>query len=276
MNIIKNWLYKPRPRVYSKFAVETIACMMFHFIGSVTGTPWGNGIALTVLVYYIAKTSSAHMNPSLSLTFMLLGYINILELFVYWAAQIIGSVLGALWLALLVPGLHIGATAYDNKYSGCFIPAIGLSQMNVFGWEALCTFNFIVPIFSVVWYTFHKKGYGNTGPLLIGLSLTCNAMAASSFSGGALNPSRVLGSFLVFDCGNKEYILYYITGELLGGLIAPICIMPWYGICVNSWYLQFIPMFMKKHMKYYQDNLKIDGDEEDDNKEESKSDISVV
>ena len=274
MNIIRNWIYKPRPRVYSKFVVETIACMMFHFIGSVSGTAWGNGIALMVLVYYTAKTSNAHLNPSLSLTFMLLGYTNPLEMLVYWAAQISGCIFGALWIALLVPGLYIGGSVIGNKYSGCFIPRQGLSQMNVFGWEALCTFNFIVPIFSVVWYTFHKKGYGNTGPLLIGLSLTANAMVASPFTGAALNPARVLGSYIVFNCGNGKFIFYYIAGELLAGLLAPICIMPWYGISQTSWYLQFIPMFMKKHMKYYQDNLRIDN--EDNVKLESKSDISVV
>ena len=120
----------------------------------------------------------------------------------------------------------------------------------------------------------HKKGYGNTGPLLIGLSLIANAMVCASFTSAALNPARVLGSYFVFDCGNGKYIFYYIAGELLGGILAPICIIPWYGISPNSWYLEFIPMFLKKHMKYYQDNLRIDGDE--DVKLESKSDISVV
>jgi aquaporin Z len=256
MNLLKTWFTKPTPSILSKVAAEFIACAMFHFIGSVSPTAYTNGIALMVLVYYTAKTSGAHLNPALSLSFMFLGYTNPLELLFYWIAQILGCAFGALWISFLVPGLYIGKqiTRFPNRiaYDGCFVPLSTLSDANIFGWEALCTFNFILPIFSVVWYTLHKPGYGTTGPLMVGLSLIANILVAASFTGGALNPARVLGSMIIFKCPSPITSVYYIMGELLGGLIVPVFIIPWYGVNPEAWYFEFnkkstIIKYVEKH-----------------------------
>lgn len=228
--ILKKWLLKPKPNLISKFTAELSACMMFHFIGSISPTPWANGIALMVMVYYTAKTSGAHLNPALTLAFTLLGHTNPLEMFVYWAAQVTGCILGAFWIKLLVPFEMLGG------HVGCFIPNTALSKSHVFGWEAFCTFTFLLPIFSVVWYTLHKAGYGNTGPLIVGLSLMANAFAAGPFTGAALNPARVLGSHIVFSCDNS-YMVYYIVGEFLGATLVPLAIFPFYGVNDFAWYL---------------------------------------
>jgi glycerol uptake facilitator-like aquaporin len=236
--------------------------MMFHFIGSISPTPIANSMALMVLVYYTAKTSGAHLNPALSLTFTLLGHTNPLEMLFYWIAQITGCAIGALWIALLVPGLGVRQRIEKHAYDGCFIPRSDLSNAAIFGWEAFTTFCFIVPIFSVVWYTTHKKGYGNTGPIMIGFSLFASALAAGPFTGAALNPARVLGSPIVFDCMNRSVIFYYIIGELCGAALVPLVIMPWYGISREAWYIGCIPNTIRRKMKYYQPSLKIDKNED--------------
>jgi glycerol uptake facilitator-like aquaporin len=261
MNLLKSWYNDPKPNILSKVAAEFIACAMFHFIGSVSPTAYTNGLALMVLVYYTAKTSGAHLNPALSLSFMLLGYNNPLEILFYWIAQILGCAFGSLWIALLVPGVYIGQqmsgdlTKIGEAYNGCFNPSPQLTKAGIFGWEAICTFNFILPIFSVVWYTINKPGYGTTGPLMVGLSLTVNALVAGPFTGGALNPARVLGSMIVFNCPNAWTSFYYITGELVAGIIVPLFIIPWYGVCPTAWYFNLTPennikTFLKTHQRY--------------------------
>jgi glycerol uptake facilitator-like aquaporin len=260
---VTEWLYDVRPRVASKCVHEFLGCMMFHFIGSVSPTPGANAIALMVLVYYTAKTSGGHLNPALTLSFTLLGHTNPFEMIFYWMAQISGCAVGALWLALLVPGLSVrkvierapGVGAHD----GCFLPRNDLSNANVFGWEAFMTFCFLVPIFSVVWYTTHKKGYGNTGPIMIGLSLFASAFAAGPYTGAALNPARALASPIVFDCGNREKIFYYLMGELVGAVCTPLAIMPWYGVARKAWYMPWVPVCIKRRMKYHQPSLVVRG-----------------
>ena len=262
MEIVADWIMKPIPSIPSKFVVEIIACTMFHFIGSISPTPWANGIALMVLVYFTAKTSGAHLNPALSLSFTLLGYTNPFEMLVFWAAQVIGCIFGALWVAALVPNLDVGASISrlgDGPfYDGCFVPRSDLAPINVFCWEAVCTFSFLVPIFTVVWYTYRKNGYGNSGPILIGLSLLAHAFAAGPFTGAAFNPARVLGSYFVFDCGNANYVGSYIGGEMLAGFLVPFAVVPWYGICPDSWFLVLLPERVIGYMKNLQQSICVD------------------
>jgi len=249
---------KSKPNLLAKASVECIGCMIFHFIGSVSPTPLTNALCLMGMVYYAAKTSAAHLNPSVTLAFTLLGFTNPLEMLCYWIAQIVGCCFGALWIAALVPYLHVREPVGQHSgLSGCFIPDKQLSKAEIFGWEAVCTTTFLVPIFSVVWYTQHKEGYGNTGPVMIGLSLFASALAAGPFTGAALNPARVLGSPMVFDCGVNHVILYYILGEIVAAFATFAAIIPWYGISDNAWYIAFCPEWGKKLLLYYQPSIQL-------------------
>lgn len=249
-HVKRYWVEYHHGMLYKLWA-EFLGCMMFHFIGSVSPTPWANGIALMTLVYYTAKTSGAHLNPAVSTTFMALGHITPFEMLGYWCAQVVGCACGALWIAALVPRLYIGADITDARalyHSGCFVPQSGLTHAQVFGWEALCTLCFIAPIFAVVWYTQTKHGYGNTGPIVIGLSLIANAMVAGQFTGGALNPARAVGSQIVFHCPETSFLWCYVVGELTAGVLAPVLILQWYGISPEAWYLAYLPDFTKARL----------------------------
>jgi glycerol uptake facilitator-like aquaporin len=228
--------------VFNYAIAEFIGCMMFHFIGSVSPTAFTNSVILIVLVYYTAKISGAHLNPAVSLTFCMLGHTHPLEMLIYWIAQIAGCVAGALWIGCMVPGIRVSATPSGpyKEMSGCFTPAADLTFAEVFGWEAICTCCFIVPIFSVVWYTQHKKGYGNTGPFIVGMSLLANALVCGQFTGASLNPARTLGSQIVFDCPSKRYAGVYVAGELVGAVCAMVAIVPWYGISRSAWYIRLL------------------------------------
>lgn len=232
----------PGPSTVARALAECFGCMLFHFVGSAAPTPVANGVILMVIVYHLAKVSGAHLNPSVTLTFVLLGHTHPIEMLIYWFSQVTGCIIGALWIAALVPGLkmhHTNAAELSSQfYDGCFCPRADLSPIQIFGWEAVGTLCFLAPIFSVVWYTQNKSGYGNTGPLIVGLSLMGTAMAVGPWTGAALNPARVLGSPVVFSCGEHAVnsIVYYITGELTGAAVVTLAIMPWYGIAEKPWY----------------------------------------
>lgn len=229
-----------------KMYAEFMGCMMFHFIGSVSPTPWANGISLMILVYFVAKISNGHLNPAVSTVFMLLGYINPIELLAYWIAQFAGCICGALWVWALIPGLYVWTPINSSlalAYSGCFIPKNGIDNRQIYGWEAVCTMCFILPIFSVVWYTDHKPGYGLLGPIMIGFSLLANAFAAGEFTGAALNPARAMASPVVFNCPDENKLYLYILGEMTAALLAPIILIPWYGLAPKPWYYNYVPSY---------------------------------
>ena len=94
-------------------------------------------------------------------------------------------------------------------------------------------------------------------PILVGLSLISSALAAANYTGGALNPARVLGSIAVLGCDEKarSSAVFYVTGEIVGAIIAPVAIIPWFGICQNSWYREYIPKVLSnmyiKSLKHF-------------------------
>lgn len=254
-------------------AVEATACMMFHFIGSVAPTPWANGFALMVLVYYTAKISGAHLNPAVTLTFCILGHVTPIEAIAYWGAQVGGCTVGALWIAMLVPGLGVGQppSGPHAALSGCFTPDPTLSTMQVFAWEAVCSTCFIVPIFSVVWYTQQKKGYGNTGPIIVGASLIANALCCAPFTGASLNPARSVASPIIFECAYRKHVYTYIVGEMLGGAVAVLAIVPWYGISRTAWYGSILAPWAFSVAKNNQQSIVIETLNEDDEKPLARS-----
>lgn len=229
------WITCSRPNLITKAAAEFTGCVIFHFLGSVSPTAATNAVTLMTMVYYTAKLSGAHLNPALTTTFALLGYTNPLEVLIYWVAQISGCIFGAMLISAMVPELAIGSfvTSSDYSVSGCFEAGPGITSAHVFGWEAVGTFCFILPIFSVVWYTQSKSGYGNTGPIIVGLSLYAAASAIGQFTGAALNPARVVASAIVFKCPEGPSILSYVAGEFAGAIVVPLAIVPWYGVSAS-------------------------------------------
>lgn len=239
-----------RLSIVSKAFIELLGSMFFHFIGSVSPTPITNGLALMVLVLFCGKVSGANLNPAVSLSFALIGYMHPLHTVIYSIAQVSGSMLGALLISALVPGLPPGAhirastdVGYDYA-SGCAYPRSSeLTDLQLVGWESMCTCVFILSVMTTVWYTQHKHGYGNTGPLIIGFSLTSNILAASRFSGGVLNPARAIGSAVVFRCPEQHRIIFYVCGQYIGAVLASMVMIPFYGVAENAWFSRFVPSF---------------------------------
>ena len=216
---------------------EMFGTMAFQLMGSIAGTTWTNGTILTVVVYMIAKISGAHVNPAVSLSFCLLGFIYPMDFLVYCAFQFAGALLGSLWIKALIPGNMLAIC------NGCVIPILGLSKFRIFLWEFTATLLFLCPIFAVVWYTDNKFGYGNTGPLIIGLSLYSSATVAAPWTGGSLNPARLIASHLIFNCENSNTYLYYVIGQMIAGLILPLITIPLFSYSKKAWYLKQTPFF---------------------------------
>lgn len=235
-------IWYSKPHILAKVCVEYLGCIMFHFIGSMSPTPVANGLALMTSVYYAAKVSGAFLNPSLTLVFCFLGFTHPIEALFYIMAQVAGCLSGALLVALVVPGTIIGQSPPIGNNLGCFIPVTSLNNAQICAWETIGTTMFLVPVMSVVWYTQNKSGYGNTGPIMIGISLIASAFAVGDWTGAAFNPARTLGSALVYDCGNRDKLGPYIGGQVLAAFITPIFVMPWYGISNTAWYLRYLSL----------------------------------
>jgi glycerol uptake facilitator protein len=251
LETIKKWIFV-KPDLVTKFTSEFIGCMLFHLMGSLSPTPECNAVTLMTIVFFTAKLSGGHLNPIITWIFNLLGYTNPIELCVYIVSQIAGSIIGALWLSTIVPELQIGCNNQGVKYNGCFVPHEALSITQIIACEALGTYSFSIIIFSVVWYTQKKQGYGTIGPIMVGLSLLSPAYAFGRYSGAAFNPARTIASYIVYKCVPGYVVWCYVVGQTLGSFLAALTIVPWYGIAEDSWYMPLIKREIMYIMSIYQ------------------------
>ncbi|CAJ1443247.1 unnamed protein product [Effrenium voratum] len=157
-------------------AVEFIGTMFFQILGGSAAKDMGafvNAFALAVWIYVAANISGGHLNPAVS--------------FSDW---ICGAICGAWALSGLVPGASAGM---GDGGPGCFDSTVISSELTgkqVFWWECLMTFTLISCVYAC---GVAKPGHGSHTPLAVGLSLFACAASGGQYTGGALNPARVLG-----------------------------------------------------------------------------------
>src|SRR5678809_471644 len=97
------------------FVAEFLGCMFFTFCATLNNAAFTNGAVLSCWVYFSSHISSAHLNPAVTVAFVLLGHHHFVELHVYLTAQLLGALVGTAFVRLLVPW------SQDNQL-GCFVP----------------------------------------------------------------------------------------------------------------------------------------------------------
>ncbi|MCS7064015.1 MAG: aquaporin, partial [Methylacidiphilales bacterium] len=158
--------------------------------------------------------SGGHLNPAVSFGAWLGGKLSFFGMLKYWVAQLAGSALAAT-LALVLYGneaLIHGTPKLDFDLEWAFLRGVTL--------EAIATFFLVFVVFGT--------GIDPRGPkiggLAIGFTVTIGILAIGPQTGGALNPARMIGPWLVSgglfgENGWIQAIAYWI-GPLLGGGVA--------------------------------------------------------
>ncbi|CAJ1928538.1 unnamed protein product [Sphenostylis stenocarpa] len=165
-----------------------------------------HAFALFVGVSVAANSSGGHLNPAVTLGLAIGGNITLLTGFLYWIAQLLGSILASLLL---------------NLVTAKSIPTHGLaSGVNAFQgvvFEIIITFGLVYTVYATA--ADPKKGsLGTIAPIAIGFIVGANILAAGPFSGGSMNPARSFGPAVV--SGNFADNWIYWVGPLIGGGLA--------------------------------------------------------
>lgn len=107
-------------------------------------------IGVAVGVYLFGKISMAHFNPAVTLGFLITKHITKIELVYYFTAEILGALLGSLFVLLIIGSeANMGANSPNYVFP---LPAI-------FGIEVLAS-ALLMAVIVVVVYTKGLKGYG--------------------------------------------------------------------------------------------------------------------
>lgn len=151
---------------------------------------FGWGIAVFVGVFVAAGISGAHLNPAVSLAFAMLGKITWADLPIYFAAQMVGAMLGALfvWATYYQHFSHTESQVVKLSVF-CTGPAISNPVANVFT-EMVGTF---VLILGVLFIVAPSSSLGALDALPVALLVLGIGLSLGGPTGYAINPARDLG-----------------------------------------------------------------------------------
>jgi aquaporin Z len=201
-----------------KYAAEIIGTFGLVFAGTgavvidaVTGGGVTHvGVALTfglivmAMIYAVGDVSGAHLNPAVTLGFLLSGRLPGRCVIPYIASQLTGAVLASLFLL----------TLFGNHASlGATLP-IG-SAWQSFGLEAVLTG---ILMFVILCVSTGPKEVGTMAGIAVGGVIALEALFAGPICGASMNPARSLAPALV--SGNFHALWVYLVAPVLGAVAA--------------------------------------------------------
>jgi MIP family channel proteins len=160
------------------------------------------GLVVAAMIYATGHLSGAHLNPAVTLGFVLARHFPLRRLAGYWLAQLLGAMAASGCLRLLLGNTaHLGAT----------LPAGTGGAWQAFGFEVLLTFFLMFVIMAVATDT---RAVGQAAALAIGATVGLEALFAGPISGASMNPARSLGPALISGTWTDQWV--YVLAPLLG------------------------------------------------------------
>jgi len=151
--------------------------------------------------------SGAHLNPSVSLAFLLTGQMNIKEFCLYIASQLCGACSGFFFLYQLLLSFKGEVTNLACNGYGELSPS-KINAFNAFFFEVFITCFFVYVILT----NCTKK----EAPFIIAFTLGSIAFFGGSLTGGSMNPARSLAPALIMGGLALKQVWLFIFAPLLG------------------------------------------------------------
>jgi MIP family channel proteins len=142
-----------------------------------------HGLVLAVMVTATMRISG-HLNPAVTIGFLVTRRIEPLMSAIYICAQILGAIAAAYALKATVP-----AELFDAARGGGQSISLDITGAQAFFLEAIATFFLTFVVFG----TAVDPDAPKVGGLAIGLTLTAAILAIGPLTGASLNPARSIG-----------------------------------------------------------------------------------
>ena len=173
------------------FALTFVGIMAIHAAGgNLLAVALAHGLILSVMVSATMPTSGGHVNPAVTIGFLLTRKIQPVAAIAYIVIQLLGGVIAALAAYAVFGG---GPEAAKIVAAGT--PSIAPHVQ--WGTALLC--EIIASFFLVfaVWGTAADPRARNVGGFAIGLTIAADILAVGPITGASMNPQRSFGPTLV-------------------------------------------------------------------------------
>ena len=182
--------------------------------GGLIGAALAHGFVVVAFIYAYGHISGTHINPSVTLGFLIAGEIEFVVAIGYWIVQFLGGILGAVLLNVVLPNPgDLGVTILTTEAKGGAFTVTATQGLIV---EIILTFFLVNTIFS----TAVSGKAGNFAGLAIGFALIFCILMGGPLTRASLNPARTLGPAIV--SGNYADIWLYFVGPLIGAILAAL------------------------------------------------------
>ena len=162
-------------------------------------------IALLIGVYSFGKVSLAHFNPAVTIGYYITGHITKIQVVYYFTAEIIGAILGSLFvLKIIGDEVDLGANA----------PNFDFSMVLIFPVEVLAS----AMLMGVIFYVVYTKGLRGFSGVAIGGIVGLDILFLAFISGASMNPARALAPALL--SGMMDNLWLYWSAPFVGTMIA--------------------------------------------------------
>jgi MIP family channel proteins len=179
-------------------------------IGSLGTVAAAHGLIYAVMITATMRVSG-HLNPAVTIGFLVTRRIEPLMAAVYIVAQLVGAMAAAYALKLTIPPDIFAAT-----HGGGLSIAIQVTGAQAFLLEFIATFFLVFVVFGSAVDPQAPK----IGGFAIGLTLSAAILAIGPLTGAALNPARAFGPAVA--SGIYEGQIIYWLGPLVGGVVAAV------------------------------------------------------
>jgi MIP family channel proteins len=206
------------------FAAEFIGTFALVFVGggaiitspllavqaAVVNIAFAHGLILALMVTATMRVSG-HLNPAVTMGFLVTRRIEPMMAVVYWIAQFTGAIVAAYLLKALYPPAIVAVT----RLGGQSISA-DINMRQAISLEAIATFFLVFVVFG----TAVDPRAPKVGGFAIGLTVTAGILAIGPLTGGSMNPARSFGPAVVTHIFEGQTA--YWIGPLLGGSVAAL------------------------------------------------------
>ena len=180
------------------------------------------GLVLLALAYALGSISGCHVNPAVTMGFVIAKRMTLDDAVRYWIAQFVGGLVGAavLWSMLesstiYTKSVGLGTDGY-NSHS-----MIDIGVGGAFLAELILTFLFVFVVLQVTKQTASPAVAG----VAIGLALAVVHLVGIPLTGTSVNPARSLGPALIVRGDALNQVWLFIVAPLIGGAIAAVASM---------------------------------------------------
>ena len=164
-------------------------------------------VALLIGVYSFGKISLAHFNPAVTIGYYITGHISKIQIVYYFAAEIIGALLGSLFvLTFIGDAVNLGANS----------PNLDFSIFVIFSVEVLAS----AMLMGVIFYVVYTKGLKGFSGVAIGGMVALDILFLAVVSGASMNPARALAPALL--SGIFDHLWLYWTAPYVGTMIVAV------------------------------------------------------